>query len=690
MAGDANLEMGLRWDRARGGFDVNLRFDIAGTATEDWQHPDEPLIVDVGQLDDLKKDEPAYGAKLTDMVFRPADVGSFYARARAVTESQDLKLHLRLYLNAPATFHTIRWETLREPGTGTPIAKSSNVLFSRYLNSPDWRPIPALAQHDLTGLIVVAGPDDIQDRRFAGREFAPVDVEEELKRARTALATLEFKELSFGEATLKNILAALERPVDVVYLVCHGALVHDVPYLVLEHPDGTADFVDGGKLVERLKELGRRPTVVMLCSCQSASGGAEVWSGDEGDLSALGPRLAEAGVAAVVGMQGNVSMATAATFAPAFFKALAEHGVVDEAMATARRSIADRTDWWVPVLFSRLRSGRTYYKPAFAERAEYSWRTLELQMKQGNLTPVLGPGLADSILGSRQEVASQWVERWQMPIARQNQGDLAQVAQYLRVRSAPGVVRAQLQEYVANEIGRRSAAHQGDDVWDLPDDLLDQSTPAAALLEIGRRLRHADPGDPFRVMAALPAKIYVTTGWTDLLEDALRDADPARTPVTMAFPWYEGAEVDTLEEPDPTPERPLVYHLFGRLADPESVVLTEDDYFAWLAAWIARRKDVPPSVRAALTKRSLLFLGYRLDDWDFRVVFHGIKSFGGSSLLSGNYHVGVQLSPDNPMLEPEVAQEYLESYFGKDNVSIYWGDTRRFIDELRTRTGIGS
>jgi hypothetical protein len=686
MAGDANFEVGLRWDRDHDGFDVNLRFDILGTATEAWQHPDDPLRVDIERLNLLILDEPAYGAALTDMVLRPADIAPFYARARALTDSQDLKLHLRLYLSAPARFHAIRWESLRDPDTGTPIANRSNVLFSRYLNSPDWRPIPAIAQHDLTGLIVVAGPKDIQERRIKGREFAPVMVEEELERARSALRTFRFDELSFGGATLANMLAALGRPVDILYLVCHGVLIDDAPYLILEHPDRTPDFVDGRRLVERLSELDRRPTVVMLCSCQSAGGGTETWSGDQGELSALGPRLAAAGVAAVVAMQGNVSVATAATFAPAFFEALAEHGVVDQAMATARRSIGERPDWWVPVLFSRLRSGRTYYKPAFAERGEATWQTLELQMHTGNFTPVLGPGLAESILGSRQEVASRWVQRWQMPIAPQNQGDLAQVAQYLRVRSAPGTVRSQLQEYLTDEIARRSAAHPGDPIWNLPQELLDQSSPEPAILEIGRRLRRTDPGDPYRVMAALPAKIYVTTGWTDLLQDALRDSKPQRTPVTMAFPWYEGAEGDSLEEPEPTLDHPLVYHLFGRLADPDSVVLTEDDYFAWLVAWITRRKDVPPSVRLALTKRSLLFLGYRLDDWDFRVVFHGIKSFGGSSLLSRNLHVGVQLSPDNPMLEAEAAQEYLESYFGKDNVSIYWGNTRRFLDELRNRT----
>ena len=65
-----------------------------------------------------------------------------------------------------------------------------------------------------------------------------------------------------------------------------------------------------------------------------------------------------------------------------------------------------------------------------------------------------------------------------------------------------------------------------------------------------------------------------------------------------------------------------------------------------------------------------------------------IKSFGGSALFKESLHVGVQLSPDNQLIEPEAAQEYLESYFGNDQVNIFWGDTRHFLDEFRSRTNL--
>jgi hypothetical protein len=549
-----------------------------------------------------------------------------------------------------------------------------------------------VAKHDLRALVAIADPRDIHEYTPNKRTLARVQVEEELKRARSALTGFRDVEvLANGDATLARLLGGLEAGVDVLYLVCHGALIDKVPLLYLEKEDGTVDRVDGRTLVERLTGLPKRPTVVMLCSCQSAAGEDEQWSSvDEGDLSALGPRLAGAGVSAVVAMQGNVTMTTSGEFTLAFFRALAEHGVVDKAMATARRAVRERDDWWVPVLFSRLRSGRTYYKPEFTERVDDTWESVGVQLRQGFFTPVLGPGLADSILGSRQDIARRWVKRWQMPLSAHNQGDLAQVAQYLTVRRSESVVRSHLIDYLADEISRRSErAEPGEPFWDLP---LDHQKPGAAITEVGRRQRKIDPGDPFSVAAALPVKVFVTTAVTDLLQAALRDRNPRREPVTMTFPWNDMHDPEMLEQleklEEPTVESPLVYHLFGRLDRPSSLVLTEDDYFEWMAAWLTQRSLIPPVVRTSLVENSLMFVGFRLDDWDFRVVFNAVKSFGGRELFKRGLHIGVQVSPDSQMIEPEAAQEYFESYFGNDKVSIYWGETHHFLDELRTRTGL--
>jgi hypothetical protein len=226
-----------------------------------------------------------------------------------------------------------------------------------------------------------------------------------------------------------------------------------------------------------------------------------------------------------------------------------------------------------------------------------------------------------------------------------------------------------------NELGeRRNRAGPDDPLWSLPKEMVEGSDPGPATLEVGRRLRSVDSGDPHRVMAELPVRVYVTTGWTDLLEEALKER--GRQPITMTFPWNDDIEPQRLRT-TPTVEQPLVYHLYGRLDTPASMVISEDDYFAWLNAWISLRRSIPPSVKNALTAQSLLFLGYSLDDSDFRFVLQGIKSFG-KSVLHSNLHVAVLLGPG---LEPEST----EGEFAQDNISIYWGAARGFLDELRAR-----
>jgi len=136
----------------------------------------------------------------------------------------------------------------------------------------------------------------------------------------------------------------------------------------------------------------------------------------------------------------------------------------------------------------------------------------------------------------------------------------------------------------------------------------------------------------------------------------------------------------------PTEQNPLIYHLFGHLKEPDSVVLTEDDYFDYLIG-VTRDKDlIPPIVRRALADTALLFLGFRMEDWDFRVLFRSLMSQEGRRRRSRYAHVAVQIDPEEGRIqEPERARRYLESYFQGADISIYWGSVFDFVRELQER-----
>jgi hypothetical protein len=138
---------------------------------------------------------------------------------------------------------------------------------------------------------------------------------------------------------------------------------------------------------------------------------------------------------------------------------------------------------------------------------------------------------------------------------------------------------------------------------------------------------------------------------------------------------------------EPSPEEPLVYHLFGHLSETDSIVLTEDDYFRYLMGAIEHRRQIPEPVLRALSDTALLFLGYQLDDWNFRVLFWTLVAPKGGRRRRYT-HVGAQLDPEEGrIIDSGRARRYIEEYFKQEDIglrlSIYWGTAQHFASELQ-------
>jgi hypothetical protein len=493
---------------------------------------------------------------------------------------------------------------------------------------------------------------------------------------------------SGGQATLQKITDALQGDaaapgVDLLYLVCHGALIDGEPHLWLEDSAGRVEVVPGSELVRRVSELQRRPQLIVLASCQSAGQGSARHSDDEGALAALGPRLAEAGIPAVLAMQGNVALQTIGQFLPTFFRELQRDGLIDRAVAVARGAVREQADWWAPVLFMRLKSGRLWYTPGFAEERQVmeKWPALLRSIRQGRCTPILGPGLVESLVGSRRQIAKNWAETYHFPMAAHDRDNLPQVAQYLAVYQDPMFLRDELAESVHKQVLNAYGP-------DLPEALREASLDEL-VSAVGAQRRAGNAAEPHRVLAHLPLPIYITANFSSTLAEALTEA--GKQPQVELCRWNERVEMlpsvyDAESGYRPEVQRPLVYYLFGHLQQPDSVVLTEDDYFDYLIGVTGNKDLIPGVVRRALADTALLFLGFRMEDWDFRVLFRSLMSQEGRSRRSRYAHVAAQIDPEEGrILEPERARHYLESYFEDADISIYWGTVDDFCRELWRR-----
>ena len=95
---------------------------------------------------------------------------------------------------------------------------------------------------------------------------------------------------------------------------------------------------------------------------------------------------------------------------------------------------------------------------------------------------------------------------------------------------------------------------------------------------------------------------------------------------------------------------------------------------------------IPGVVRRALVDTALLFLGFQMDDWNFRILYRSIISREGSRRRKSYAHVAVQIDPEEGrILEPERARRYLETYFQDADINIYWGSVEDFARELNER-----
>lgn len=200
-----------------------------------------------------------------------------------------------------------------------------------------------------------------------------------------------------------------------------------------------------------------------------------------------------------------------------------------------------------------------------------------------------------------------------------------------------------------------------------------------------------DHDDPHGVLADLPLSVYVTTNYDDLMCQALLSR--SRQPLRAVCPWYTQDSTKLLEARKPfrQPERvrpnaPIVYHLHGHQSVPESLVLTEDDYIEFLVQASKNKNLLPPPIREALSSRLLLFIGYSLNDWTFRVLFRGLLAVQPS--YAQYSHLSVQLPPTRkgtPEEEQDRIKEYLDEYFSKQNISVFWGTANDFAQQLRDR-----
>lgn len=640
--------------------------------------------LDLPELLQLQGQAEDYGVALARMLFAEPTLLERLGEVEVGVESRGHFLRLVISVDPTAQeLHSLRWELLRHPRTGVVWATSERVVLSRLMVSRDWRPVQLRARSELVALVAVSAP---VGPGFSARGLMDVDYHAELERIRPALTGMHLRLIGGPQAplSLSSLVAALREGVDLLVLVAHGIFgrTNKKPALLLQEPGGDVEVVLVEDLATRVAELQRAPRLVVLASCGSAGQG-EALAGRGSVQTTLAARLSDAGVPAVIAMQGDISHTTMAELLPTLFAELHKDGRIDRALAVARGVVRSRPDFWMPALFVRLLDGRLWYTPGFRNKdGAKIWQKLLPAARRGKLVPVLGPGLLASACGDSFAVARTLAAAHQFPLAAHEWDDLPRVSQYLSVTDSRYNVIRTYEERLVEEIrqihGSRLPPEELPPRGGQPPDL------HRLLGLVGTRLRAENPSDVHTLLAKLKASVYVTTNYDELLEEALRAG--GRQPSTLNSRWRNGQSPEgppTSVLPEAREGTPLVYHVFGLFGNDDSLVLTEDDYFDFLIG-TAAEDLAPPEVEAALVDNALLFLGFRLTDWRFRVLFRLLRNLPGKDLMRRHCHVAVQMDPELQTMENvEGAREYLRRYFQNEaQIEIFFGSAEDFLGSL--------
>ena len=286
---------------------------------------------------------------------------------------------------------------------------------------------------------------------------------------------------------------------------------------------------------------------------------------------------------------------------------------------------------------------------------EEDWKSLisKIDSETRKCTPILGTGMTLEMFTQRSKIAEEWSKEEGYPL--EDSANLARVARFLSLTYDPEYTRQKLVNQMAGTT----------------------------------RPNYQDADDPYKILADLPLPIYITTAYDDFMFTALKQAD--KDPRSEMCRWNDSISDMPSVFADgfsPSAANPVVFHFHGQAKNLDSLVLTEDDYFEFLIK-VSNTDRIPPRIEKAMSSTSLLLLGFRLSDWDFRVLFHLLAGY--LQTASPAKHVAVQIAPvadEAPEEQKTRVKHYMDLYFEKYkklDMRIYWGTSREFLMELRDR-----
>lgn len=637
----------VRADSPAGEYTDTFSAPFTAEQLNEFLHKLNPISRYEGEFIEAIKD---FGGQLFATIFK-GQIHTLLGISRAMTK--DKCLRIRLNLTAVPELADLPWEYLYDADLNSFLALSESTPIVRYLDMPAAVP-PLTVGKTLSVLVMISNASD----------QPPLAVEEEWERLNESLKEL----LDLGLVKLKRVRATESELRDrlqkgtfhIFHFIGHGDFDQKTGrgYLIMEDEEGNGFPFSGEELGIMLHDYKFR--LVVLNSCE----GARTSLTDS--FAGTAQRILQAGVSAVIAMQFQISDDISLDFAKVFYKELAGHRPVDAALTSARQAIkgkGDNVEWATPALYLRPDDGRIFEKSVREgkiEPNELHYGEIIKWLREGKVIPILGPSvnrcgrLVNESYGPGR-CPPDYSEIAEYLAHNSGQGesqDLARISQCVATLGSLETLDSKLQSLLNNDY---------------------EPTPLHHLLA-------SLPGILSRKGHAPPYQLIVTSNYDNALEQAFHqrgeEYDMIHCEADGGFyhtPFGKPARPITKRIYDELSlkQRALILKLHGAVCRDESgqrsYVIMEDHYIDYLS----NNESLLKRIRGVLRDSHFLFLGYRMRDWNLRVIFHRLWK-------------DARISRDSWVVQPD-PDPVDRSFWNKRNVHPLDVSLIDFVEEIRAR-----
>lgn len=672
------LNFDLMIERKEDGYQARVLASPAGEAVEDFAMPFSseelvPFLTELGQpgqgVETFEDQVKVFGSRLFGAAFK----GEIYACLRvSLQEAKNMEkgLRLRLHLTDVPDLAVLPWEYLYHPNFGF-FSCSSQTPVVRYMHMAQGIS-PLKIKLPLRVLVMISHPGD----------YPPLDADKELANLNESFDELRRQGLVeidlLEEATESALRQRLRRKgYHVFHFIGHGGYDEGKRdgFLVIKN-DANYDYRLYGKGLADCLRSRASLRLVVLNSCDGAHASLT------DPFGGTAQSLMQAGIPAVIAMQFPIIDQTAVAFAKEFYRAMADYYPVDAALAEARLAM---NEWerGTPALYMRSPDGCVFTNetpvvpepiPAPASNPdEVYYRGMKKAIEEGKLVCFLGAGA---------NLCGRTNGEWQKGPYAPSDGELATHLSSIRPLPDNTNDLACVSQYIALE---------------------DSDVLGSALRSVFTLRFRATPLHEF--LARLPRllkekgcaqrhQLIVTTNYDDVLEDAFKQArEPydlvcyitagehsgkfyhrpyrGKTKIILQGNDYDEVSLD---------HHTVILKLHGAVdrADPsqDSYIITEDNYIDHLTRMDFYNR-LPINIVNKLDDEysRFLFLGYRLRDWNLRIIFRRI--WGEKGPESKSWALGLDTDPVDPVdIE----------FWKKRNVGILHNmDLKCYVEEMERR-----